>query len=66
VILAAGASTINKVMDVMPELLIGAAVDVVVRGADSFVGSILGVESRYAQLGWKATPAELLERRSSG
>jgi ATP-binding cassette subfamily B protein len=47
-------STINKVADVMPELLIGAAVDVVVRGDASFVGEVLGVESRYAQLGWLA------------
>jgi ATP-binding cassette subfamily B protein len=48
------ASTVNKVADVMPELLIGAAIDVVVRGQDSFVGSVLGVESRFAQLGWLA------------
>lgn len=48
------ASTVNKVADVMPELLIGAAVDVVVRGDASFVGELLGVESRYAQLGWIA------------
>lgn len=47
-------STINKIADVVPELLIGAAVDVVVRGSDSFVGDVLGVESRYAQLGWLA------------
>lgn len=38
----------------MPELLIGAAVDVVVRGDDSFVAGVLGVDSRYAQLGWLA------------
>ena len=48
------ASTINKVADVVPELLIGAAVDVVVRGNGSFVGEVLGVESRYAQLAWLA------------
>ncbi len=48
------ASTVNKVADVMPELLIGAAVDVVVRGDASFVGELLGVESRYAQLAWIA------------
>ncbi|HET6668040.1 MAG TPA: ABC transporter, partial [Intrasporangium sp.] len=48
------ASTVNKVADVMPELLIGAAIDVVVRGGDSFVASVLGVESRFAQLGWLA------------
>ena len=47
-------STVNKVADVVPELLIGAAVDVVVRGQGSFVGTVLGVESRYAQLGWLA------------
>jgi len=52
VVLAITATTVGKVMDVMPELLIGAAVDVVVRGADSFVGTLLGVESRFAQLGW--------------
>ena len=48
------ASTINKVADVVPELLIGAAVDVVVRGQDSFTASVLGVESRYGQLAWLA------------
>ena len=51
---AVAASTVNKVGDVVPELLIGAAVDVVVRGDESFVGELLGVESRYAQLGWLA------------
>ncbi|HSK27758.1 MAG TPA: ABC transporter ATP-binding protein [Jiangellales bacterium] len=54
VVLAVAASTTKKVMDVMPELLIGAAVDVVVRGDDSFVAGVLGVDSRYAQLGWLA------------
>ncbi len=53
-LLAVLMSTINKVADVMPELLIGAAVDVVVRGSDSFAGDLLGVESRYAQLAWIA------------
>ncbi|MBM9460329.1 ABC transporter ATP-binding protein [Nocardioides sp. zg-536] len=53
-VLAVVLSTINKVADIVPELLIGAAVDVVVRGADSFVGELLGVESRHAQLGWLA------------
>jgi ATP-binding cassette, subfamily B, bacterial len=48
------ASSINKIADVGPELLIGAAVDVVVRGDQSFVATTLGVESRYAQLGWLA------------
>lgn len=48
------ASTINKVADVFPELLIGAAVDVVVRGQASFVGQLLGIESRAEQLVWLA------------
>lgn len=43
-------TTLNKVADVVPELLIGAAVDVVVRGEDSLVAQVLGVDSRYAQL----------------
>ncbi len=53
-IAAVVASTINKIADVGPELLIGAAVDVVVRGEDSFVSALLNVDSRYAQLGWLA------------
>lgn len=52
--LAVVMSAVNKVADVVPELLIGAAVDVVVRGSDSFVGEVLGVESRYTQLVWLA------------
>lgn len=48
------ASTVNKVADVFPELLIGAAVDVVVRGDASLVGTLLGVESRPMQLVWLA------------
>ncbi|HLS41064.1 MAG TPA: ABC transporter transmembrane domain-containing protein, partial [Ornithinicoccus sp.] len=41
-------------MDVMPELLIGAAIDVVVRGADSFVADVIGVSDRATQLVWLA------------
>jgi ATP-binding cassette subfamily B protein len=47
-------SVVNKFADIVPELLIGAAVDVVVRGSDSLAGELLGVESRYAQLAWLA------------
>ena len=43
-------TTVNKVADVGPELLIGAAVDVIVRGEDSFASSVLGIEDRFAQL----------------
>ncbi len=51
---AVAASTVNKVADVVPELLIGAAVDVVVRGNASLVASLIGDESRFAQLAWLA------------
>jgi ATP-binding cassette, subfamily B, bacterial len=47
-------SVVNKVMDVMPELIIGAAIDVVVRGGDSLVATVIGVEDRFAQLAWLA------------
>ena len=54
VVLAFVLSTVRKVMDVMPELLIGAAIDVVVRGSDSFVAALLGVSDRYDQILWLA------------
>ena len=38
------ASIVNKVADVVPELLIGAAVDVVIRGQNSWAADVLGVE----------------------
>ena len=50
VVSAISFSVLNKLADVMPELLIGAAVDVVVRGNDSLVATALGVEDRFAQL----------------
>ena len=37
---AVASSVINKVFDVMPEILIGIALDVVVRGKDSFVAKL--------------------------
>jgi len=43
-------SSLNKFFDVAPEILIGAAIDVVVRGDDSFVSGIAGVEGRWNQL----------------
>jgi ATP-binding cassette subfamily B protein len=49
-VLAAVFSTIKKVCDVVPELLIGAAIDVIVRGDDSFVSSLLGIGDRFDQL----------------
>ncbi|HDS1229895.1 ABC transporter ATP-binding protein [Pseudomonas asiatica] len=54
VVLALVLSTIRKIMDVVPELLIGAAIDVVVRGSDSFVATLLGVPDRRDQLIWLA------------
>jgi ATP-binding cassette, subfamily B, bacterial len=50
VVAATGFSVLNKLADVMPELLIGAAVDVVVRADDSLVATVVGVEGRFAQL----------------
>jgi len=52
VVLASTLSVLNKLCDVAPELLIGAAVDVVVKGPgqESFVGRVFGVEDRFQQL----------------
>lgn len=50
VILASFLSVLNKAFDVAPELLIGAAVDVVAQGQDSFVGQLFGVEDKFTQL----------------
>jgi ATP-binding cassette subfamily B protein len=47
---AAVCTTINKFADVGPELLIGAAVDVIVQGDRSFVAGLFGVEDRFSQL----------------
>ncbi|QGG94717.1 ABC transporter ATP-binding protein [Actinomarinicola tropica] len=47
---AALMSFVNKVFDIAPELLIGAAVDVVVNAESSFVGRLFGVEDRVDQL----------------
>jgi ATP-binding cassette subfamily B protein len=50
VVAAVGATTLNTAADVAPELLLGVAVDVVVRGADSFAATLFGIEGRFAQL----------------
>ncbi|MCT7665452.1 ABC transporter ATP-binding protein [Shinella kummerowiae] len=46
---AVASSIINKIFDVMPEILIGIALDVVVRGKDSFVAQI-GITDPVQQL----------------
>jgi ATP-binding cassette subfamily B protein len=43
-------SVLNKVFDVAPEILIGAAVDVVVRSEASFVADVTGITDRWHQL----------------
>lgn len=43
-------SILNKAADIAPELLIGAAVDVVVNEQESFIGRVFGVEDRFQQL----------------
>jgi len=50
VALAAVFTTVNKVADIAPELLIGAAVDVVVKGDRSLVAGLIGTPDRFAQL----------------
>ncbi len=50
VVFASFMSVLNKACDVAPELLIGAAVDVVVNEGESFVGKMFGVEDRFTQL----------------
>ncbi|MFZ1541798.1 MAG: ABC transporter transmembrane domain-containing protein, partial [Candidatus Microthrix parvicella] len=48
--LGAGLSVLNKFFDVLPELLIGVAVDVVVRGDASLLADWLGIDDRWTQL----------------
>jgi ATP-binding cassette, subfamily B, bacterial len=43
-------TTLNKIADVFPELLIGAAVDVVVQQQDSFVARVTGIQSTFGML----------------
>lgn len=50
VIAATTYSTLGKVMDVVPEVLIGAVIDVIVRGQDSFFAVQFGVHDRWHQL----------------
>ena len=50
VVLATTLSVANKVFDVVPEILIGAAVDVIVRGDDSWVADVTGIDSVWSQL----------------
>lgn len=49
-VLACVLSVLNKICDVAPELLIGAAVDVVANERQSFVGRLFGTEDRVDQL----------------
>ncbi len=50
VALATSMSLLNKAADVAPELLIGAAVDVVVNEEQSFIGRIFDLDDRFEQL----------------
>ncbi|MFZ4506668.1 MAG: ABC transporter ATP-binding protein [Fimbriimonas sp.] len=43
-------TTLGKVMDVVPELLIGVVIDVIVRGNGSFLATTFGVTDRWQQL----------------
>ncbi|MCR9164607.1 MAG: ABC transporter ATP-binding protein [Nannocystaceae bacterium] len=53
IVVAASCSVVNKLFDLAPPVLIGAAVDVVVQQEDSFVAGF-GVESVDAQILWLA------------
>lgn len=50
VIAAIFASTMKKVMDVAPEIIIGVVIDVIVRGNESFVSQLFGVADPWHQL----------------
>ncbi|MDO8211246.1 ABC transporter ATP-binding protein [Conexibacter sp. CPCC 206217] len=43
-------AVLNQILDILPELLIGVAIDVVVRQQGSFVGQWTGIEDRESQL----------------
>lgn len=47
---ATALSMANKAFDVFPEILIGAAIDVIVRADDSFIARVTGIEGRWGQL----------------
>lgn len=53
-VFAATMSVVNKACDIAPELLIGAAVDVVVNNDRSLVGRIIGTDDRVTQLSFLA------------
>jgi ATP-binding cassette subfamily B protein len=50
VVIATIYTTLGKVMDVVPEVLIGVVIDVIVRGQQSFMATIFGIEDRWNQL----------------
>ena len=50
VVLATIFSVLNKICDIAPELLIGAAVDVVAGSGQSFIGNVFGIEDPMDQL----------------
>lgn len=50
IVFATVMSVINKLCDIAPELLIGAAVDVVVNEQRSFIGRVFGIDDRFRQL----------------
>ncbi|MCU0317166.1 MAG: ABC transporter ATP-binding protein/permease [Fimbriimonadaceae bacterium] len=50
VILATTYTTLGKVMDVAPEILIGVVIDVIVRGQESFLATAFGIKDQWQQL----------------
>lgn len=50
IVLAVIYETLGKVMDVVPEILIGIAIDVIVQGKQSLFATLFGVTDRWQQL----------------
>ncbi|MBA4293116.1 ABC transporter [bacterium] len=50
IIVASIYETLGKVMDVAPEILIGIAIDVIVKGQDSMFATVFGITDKWHQL----------------
>jgi len=50
ILLATCCSILNKLFDIMPEILIGMAIDVITRGDGSFIASYFGIEDSMTQM----------------
>ena len=60
VILAIITSVLNKLCDIVPEILIGIAIDVIVNQDHSLIARFVGISNPYHQLYWVAGLTALL------